>query len=502
MASALASSHASDGTGFDHAVLIVGGGPTGLTLAAELGLAGVDVAIVERRADQHLPGSRSGGLQARTIEMYDQRGVADRFLEAGYTAQVNGFAGVQFDISDFPTRHPYGLALWQGPFEEILATWVDELPVTVLREREVIGLAQDDAGVDAVLADGVTLRAQYVVACDGGRSVVRKAAGIPFTGWEATSSTLIAEVQFADEPELGMKRDARGIHGIGPLDDPDFLRVVVREAEVQGGAEPTLDTLRAEMRQVWGSDFGVTNPRWISRFNDAARQAEAYRAGRVFVAGDAAHVHSPVGGQGLNTGVQDATNLGWKLAQVLHGHVSDELLDTYHAERHPVGASVLQTTLAQTELMPEDDRTSALRAIVAEVVAMDEPRHHLGGLLSQLAIHYDLGGDHPLVGRRMPDLDLVIDGEPRRTYELLHAARPVLLVLDAAVEVGEEVGRWNARVDIVDATTDGPWVLPVLGAVDAPAAVLIRPDGYVAWTGDVADPSLTAALTKWFGPVD
>lgn len=502
MASALTSSSTPGDRAFDHAVVIAGGGPTGLTLAAELALASIDVAVVERRADQHLPGARSGGLQARTIEMYDQRGVADRFLEAGYTAQVNGFAGVQFDISDFPTRHPYGLALWQGPFEELLAAWVDELPATVLRDREVAGFVQDEAGVDVELGDGRTIRAQYLVACDGGRSVVRKAAGIAFTGWDATSSTLIAEVQFAGEPELGMKRDARGIHGIGPLDDPEFLRVVVREAEVHTGAEPTLDTLRAEMTAVWGSDFGVQNPRWISRFNDAARQAESYRAGRVFVAGDAAHVHSPVGGQGLNTGVQDATNLGWKLAQVIRGTSPDALLDTYEAERHPVAARVLQTTLAQTELMPEDDRTSALRNMVAELVEMDEPRRHLGGLLSQLAITYDLEGDHPLVGRRMPDLDLVIGGEERRVYELLHAARPVLLRLDGTPEVGADARRWAPRVDLVDASTDGPWELPVLGVVDPAAAVLIRPDGYVAWVGSPAEASLVEALTTWFGPVD
>lgn len=500
MASALTSSNPSIDPGSGHDVVVVGGGPTGLTLAAELALAGVDVAVVERRADQHLPGSRSGGLQARTIEMYDQRGVAERFLEAGYTAQVNGFAGVQFDISDFPTRHPYGLALWQGPFEEILAAWVAELGVPVLRDREVTGFVQDDAGVDLQLASGATMRARYVVAADGGRSVIRRAAGIPFTGWDATSSTLIAEVQMAEDPEMGMKRDARGIHGIGPLDDPGFVRVVIREADAQPTTEASLETLRAEMLAVWGTDFGVHSPRWISRFNDAARQAESYRSGRVLIAGDAAHVHSPVGGQGLNTGVQDAMNLGWKLAQVVRGVSSDSLLDTYEAERHPVAARVLKTTLAQTELMPDDDRTSALRSIVADIVAMDEPRHRLGGELSQLDIHYDLGEGHPLLGRRMPDLDVVIDGAPGRVYELLHAARPLLLHFDAGADRDGVAARWADRVDIARATTQGPWELPVLGEVDAPAAVLVRPDGYVAWTGDVGSPSLGEALAFWFGP--
>lgn len=500
MASALSSSDPfSTGGNVDHDVVIAGGGPTGLTLAAELALAGIDVAVVERRPDRHLPGSRSGGLQARTIEMYDQRGVAARFLEAGYTAQVNGFAGVQFDLGDVPTRHPYGLALWQGPFEEILAAWVAELGVPVLHGREVTGFSQDESGVDLQLADGARARAQYVVAPDGGRSVVRKAAGIPFTGSDPTSSTLIAEVQVADEPEMGMKRDSRGIHGIGPLDDPGFVRVVIREAEAHPTTDATLETLRAEMRAVWGTDFGVHGPRWISRFNDAARQAESYRAGRVLLAGDAAHVHSPVGGQGLNTGVQDATNLGWKLAQVVRGVSPESLLDTYEAERHPVAARVLKTTLAQTELMPDDDRTSALRSIVAELVAMDEPRRRLAGELSQLDLHYDLGEGHPLLGRRMPDLDLVDAGGAQRVYDLMHAARPLLLQFDAEAARHADVARWADRVDIVAATTHGPWELPVLGAVDAPAAVLVRPDGYVAWIGDVADPSLVDALAFWFG---
>lgn len=498
MAPAPLASHTSSGQPADVDVVVGGGGPTGLTLAAELAIAGVSVAVVEQRATQELAGSRAGGLQARTIEFYDQRGVAERFLSAGTVTQVNAFAGAPIDISDFPTRHPYGLALWQNEFERILAAWVDELPVELLRGREVTGFAQDADGVDVQLAGGASLRARYLVACDGGRSAIRKAAGIAFSGWEATQSSLIAEVQFTGEPEVGIKRDARGQHGLGPIDGSGYFRVVVREAEAHEQAEPALATLSDAMHGVWGTDFGVHSPRWLSRFSDAARQAESYRAGRVLLAGDAAHVHSPVGGQGLNTGVQDAANLGWKLAQVLRGWSPDALLDSYHAERHPIAARVLQTTLAQTLLMPDDDRTAAARDMVAELAAMDEPRRYLGGLFSQLGLRYDLGGTHPLVGRRMPDLDLeAAGGGVARLYELLHDARPLFVNFERSG--AGAAAPWSGRVQCIDAGYDGAWELPAIGRVEAPAAVLVRPDGYVAWAGEPGDSGLTSALTMWCG---
>ena len=345
----------------EHAVLIVGGGPTGLMLAGELALAGVDVAIVERRASQDLPGSRAGGLHARTIEVLDQRGIADRFLAEGQVAQVAGFARVSFDISDFPTRHPYGLGLWQNHIERILAGWVDELAVTIYREREVTGFAQDDTGVDVELSDGQSLRAAYLVGCDGGRSLVRKGAGIEFPGWDPTTSALIAEVEMAEEPELGVRQDARGVHGLGRVEyeirdgeivyaDHGLVRVMVTDEHVGSTSEPTLRDLSEAVIAVYGTDYGMHSPIWISRFTDMTRQAAAYREGRVLLAGDAAHVHSPVGGQGLNTGVQDALNLGWKLAQVVKGVSPDSLLDTYHEERHPVAARVLRNTMAQVAL--------------------------------------------------------------------------------------------------------------------------------------------------------
>lgn len=468
-------------------------------LAAELALAGVDVAVVDPRRDQSLPGSRAGGLRARTLEVFDQRGIVDRFLDAGEAMQVTMFGGSSIDISDFPSRHPHGLALWQNRIEELLAGWVDELPVTWRREQAVSGLEQDAGGVTVQLASGGTLRTQYLVGCDGGRSAVRKAAGIAFTGWEPTMSSLIAEVKVDGEPEYGIKRDDRGQHGIGPLEGGEYVRVVAREPGVQQG-EPTIDALSEAMIAVWGSDFGVHSPRWISRFTDAARQAERYRDGRVLLAGDAARVHSPVGGQGLNTGVQDAVNLGWKLAQVVHGTSPDSLLDSYHAERHPVGARVLQGTLAQTALMRSEPRTDALREIIAGLTEHDEVRRELGGLFSGLTIAYELdgGGEHPLVGRRMPDLKLTAGGEPTRVYELLHSARPLLLNLSGA-QFAAELGPWVGRVQQVTASADRQWELPAIGAVAAPGAVLVRPDGYVSWCGALGDASLIAALETWFG---
>jgi 2-polyprenyl-6-methoxyphenol hydroxylase-like FAD-dependent oxidoreductase len=492
----------------DHAVIIAGGGPTGLMLAGELALAGVDVAIVERRASQDLVGSRAGGLHSRTIEVFDQRGIADRFLAAGQKAQVNGFAGVQFDISGFPTRHPYSLGLRQKHIERILAGWVDELKVPIYRGIETTGFAQDAAGVDIELGDGRSLRAQYLVGCDGGRSLVRKAAGIAFPGSDPTTSNLIAEAELAETPpEWGIRRDALGIHALGRVEyeirdgeivyaDHGPVGILVTEQHVGQTAEPTLGDLSAALISVYGTDYGVHSPTSISRFTDAARQAASYRKGRVLIAGDAAHIHPPDGGQGLQTGVQDAMNLGWKLAQVVKGISPESLLDTYHSERHPVGACAVRNTMAAVALRREDDRTRALRDTMAELFGMAEPRMKFAAMLAGLDIHYDLGAGHPLLGRRMPDLDLSTANGPRRVYSLLHAARPVLLNLGEPGGLG--IAPWADRVQVVDAGYAGPWELPALGAVTAPTAVLIRPDGYVAWIGDQTRHGLTDALTTWF----
>ena len=481
-----------------HAVVIAGGGPTGLMLAGELALAGVDVAIVERRASQDLDGSRSGGLHSRTVEVLDQRGIADLFLAEGQAMQVQAFAGIPLDISDFPTRHNYGLALWQNHFERILAAWVSELGVPVYHGREVTGFAQDGTGVDVELSGGQSLRAAFLAGCDGGRSLVRRAAGIEFPGWDPSVSSLIAEAETSEEPEWGIRHDSNGTQALGRLDDGKRVRAVVSERYAGQTGEPTLRDLSRALVAVWGTDYGVHSPTWISRFTDMTRQAASYRKGRVLLAGDAAHVHYPVGGQGLNTGVQDAVNLGWKLAQVVKGTSPESLLDTYQAERHPVAARVLRNTMAQTALTRSDARIDALRDTMSELLGMDEPRKRFAAMISGLDIHYDLGQGHPLAGRRMPDLDLVTASGPLRVYTLLHQARPVLLNLGEPG--GFDVTPWADQVQLTDAEYAGTWELPVLGTVTAPAAVLIRPDGYTAWAGDPADPGLPDALTTWFGP--
>jgi 2-polyprenyl-6-methoxyphenol hydroxylase-like FAD-dependent oxidoreductase len=480
-----------------HAVVIVGGGPTGMMLAAELALAKVDVAVVEQRPDHVLVGSRAGGFHSRTIEVLDQRGVADRFLAEGQVAQAAMIATTVLDMSDFPTRHPYSLGIWQNQIERIMAAWIAELPVRIYYGREVTGFAQDDTGVDVELSHGESLRAQYLVGCDGGRSVIRKAAGIEFPGWDPTKSNLIAEVEMTEEPPRGIRHDATGVHGLQRLEDGRTVRVVVTEQQLGPSSEPTLSDLSEALISVYGTDFGIHSPTWISRFTDMTRQAAAYRAGRVLLAGDSAHVHYPAGGQGLSLGVQDAVNLGWKLAQVVNGTSPESLLDTYQGERHPVAARALQHTMALGVLQRGDERIKALVDVVSELASMDEPRKRLAGIISGLDIHYDLGEGHPLLGRRMPDLDLVTAHGSLRIFTLLHDAKPVLLNLGEPG--GVDITPWSDRVQLIDAVYVGLWELPVLGAVTAPAAVLIRPDGYVAWVGDGTDEGLRDALTAWFG---
>ncbi|MCK1736617.1 FAD-dependent monooxygenase [Bradyrhizobium sp. 138] len=481
----------------EHAVVISGGGPTGLMLAAELALADVDVAVVERRSDQAIVETRAGGLHARTIEILDQRGVADRFLRDGQIVQLAGFAWTRLDISDLPTRHAYGLALRQTRIERILADWAEELAIPFYRNREVTGFAEGKTGVDVSLSNGETLRANYLVGCDGGRSLVRKTAGIDFAGTSPTLSNLMAEVEMREEPQFGLRHDTLGFHGLSKTESGRVL-VVVTEATLDRTGAPTQRDLTDALVAVYGTDFGLQHPAWISRLTDAARQATSYRKGRVLLAGDAAHIHHSVGGQGLNLGVQDAVNLGWKLAQVINGISPDSLLDSYHTERHPVAARVLRNTMAQIALLRRgDDGRKAARDTIAELLSMDEPRKRYGAMMSGLDIAYDLGKGHKLLGRRMPDLELTVEGQKRTVFSLLHGARGVLLNFDK--RRGIDIAPWADRIGVVDAAYDGPWELPAIGQVAAPSAVLVRPDGHVAWVGDGSQHGLEEALTRWFG---
>jgi 3-(3-hydroxy-phenyl)propionate hydroxylase len=478
-------------------VTIVGAGPTGLMLAGELALAGVDVVILERRSSPDLLGTRARGFHSRTIEILDQRGIVDRFLAEGRTAQALGFGSTRLDVSGFPTRHPYTLALSQGRMEQILLGWVEELGVPIRRELEVTGFAQDADGVDVHLVGAEPLRTAYLVGADGGRSVVRKTAGIDLVGAEATRSHLIAEVEATEETPVGIRLDDVGIHAMNVLEDGSTVGIVVTEQRLATGAEPTLADLRGALVSVYGTDFGIHDPKWISRFTDANRQATTYRRGRVLIAGDAAHIHPPTGGQGIGLGVQDAVNLGWKLGQVVRGLSADTLLDSYGAERHPATARVLENVMTQAVLQRGDVRTDAMRNTISDLLDFDGPRTRLAGLLSGLDVHLDLGEGHPLLGRRVPDLDLTTPQGSRRVFELLHEARPVLL--DLASPGSVDIAAWADRVRYVEAEHVGTWELPVVGSVPAPSAVLVRPDGHVVWVGEGTDAGLREALTTWFG---
>lgn len=477
-------------------VVIVGAGPTGLMLAGELALGGVDVKVLERRATPALVGSRARGFHARTIELLDQRGIADRFLEAGQTVQVLSFADTPLPLDGFPSRHPYTLGIPQQQVEHLLLAWVEELGVPIRRGVEVRDVTQDQDGVDLRLSDGRMARSSYLVGADGGRSVVRRAAGIGSTGPAPTRSHLIAEAEMREPPPTGIRLDDVGIQALNLLPDGRTVAMVLTEPTLDTSPDASPDDVRAALQAAYGTDFGLHSLQWVSRFTDASRHATSYRLGRVLIAGDAAHTHPPTGGQGLGLGLQDAVNLGWKLAQVVRGVSPDSLLDSYQAERHPATARVLGNVVAQAHLQRGDERTAALRQTFAEVLQVEAARARLAGLLSGLDIVLDLGEGHPLLGRRAPDLDLITDDGPTRIHELLHDARHVLLDLGAPRLTP---GPWRDQVRHVTARTVATWVLPLLGEVPSPTAVLVRPDGHVAWVGDGSDGGLHDALTRWCG---
>ncbi|MBB6173393.1 2-polyprenyl-6-methoxyphenol hydroxylase-like FAD-dependent oxidoreductase [Nocardiopsis mwathae] len=470
-------------------VIVVGGGPTGLMLVAELRLHGVRVLVLEKDTE---PAAyvRSLGLHVRSIEVMDQRGLLDRFLAHGRKYPLGGvfFAGIEKPAPDrLDTAHPYVLGIPQTTTDRLLAERAAELGAEIRRGRELVGLSQDDHGVSAELADGTRLHARYLVGCDGGRSTVRKLLGVGFPGEPAKVETLLGELEVAEDPETVAEvvadiRTTQKRFGAAPLGDGVFRVVVPAEGVAEDRATPpTLEEFRRRLRAVAGTDFGVHSPRWLSRFGDATRLAERYRTGRVLLAGDAAHIHPPAGGQGLNLGIQDAFNLGWKLAAEVGGWAPEGLLDSYHTERHPVAADVLDGTRAQMELMSTEPGPRSVRRLVSELMDFDEVNRYLIEKITAIGVRYDLGAGRDLVGRRMRDIGL----ERGRLYALLHGGRGLLL---------DRTGRLSAAgwADRVDHVVDGSEEL------DAPA-VLLRPDGHVAWVGDDQQ-DLLAHLPTWFGP--
>ncbi|MFF7212743.1 rifampin monooxygenase [Streptomyces sp. NPDC008238] len=468
-------------------VIVVGGGPTGLMLAAELRLQGVRVLVLERDAEPSVQ-TRSRGLHVRSIEVMDQRGLLERFLAHGRKVTSGGFFGGlgKHWPEGLDTAHSYVLAVPQPVTERLLAEHAAGLGAEIRRGRALSGLSQDDDGVTAELADGTRLRSRYLVGCDGGRSTVRKLLGVGFPGEPSRVETLIGEMEVAAPPEtvaavVAEVRRTRERFGVIPEPDGRYCVIMPAEGVAEDRAAPTWEEFKGRLRAIAGTDFGVHSPRWLSRFGDATRQAERYRVGRVLLAGDAAHVHPPTGGQGLNLGLQDAFNLGWKLAAAVLGRAPEGLLDSYHAERHPVAADVLENTRAQMHLLSAEPGPRAVRGLLAELMGFEEVNRHLIGKITGIAVRYDLGEGHELLGRRLRDVEL----KQGRLYALMHAGRGLLL--DRTGGALSAAG-WEDRVDhVVDAG----------GEPDVPA-VLLRPDGHVAWAGaDRQD--LLAALARWFG---
>ncbi|CAM3008204.1 rifampin monooxygenase [Saccharomonospora xinjiangensis] len=476
-------------------VVVVGAGPTGLMLACELRLHGVRVLVVDKR-EEPAPFVRALGLHIRSIEIMDQRGLLDRFLAHGQRYPVGGFfAAIPAPAPEgLDTSHSYVLGIPQTTTDRLLAERAVELGAEIRRGVECVGFGQDDDGVTVELADAghgpdgqcARVRCRYLVGCDGARSAVRDILGVGFPGEPSQSETLLGEMEVTAAPDTvaAVVAEVRRTHlrfGVGPLGEGVYRVVVPAEGiATDRSMPPTLDEVKRQLRAYAGTDFGVRSPRWLSRFGDATRLAERYRVGRVLLAGDAAHIHPPLGGQGLNLGVQDAVNLGWKLAADIAGWAPDGLLDSYHNERHPVAAEVLDNTRAQTELMATGPGPRAMRALVAELLTFDVVNRHLIEKITAVGVRYDLGEGHALVGRRMRDVRLIRG----RLYELMRGGRGLLLDQTGSLSVEG----WADRVDHVIDTSE---------ELDVPA-LLLRPDGHVAWAGDDLR-ELLVPLTRWFG---
>ncbi len=468
-------------------VIVAGGGPTGLMLASELRLHGVHVVVLERETEPN-GHARALGLHVRSIEIMDQRGLLERFLALGKRYPLRSiFAGIDKPQPErLDTAHAYLLGIPQNLTERLLNEHAIELGTEIRRGCELVGVSQDEDGVTVELADGTQLRSRYLVGCDGGRSTVRKLLAIGFPGEPARIEWLLGEVEVAAPPEelAAVAAEIRTPHlRFGPAPHAEGVYgFVARTEEVaeDRAAPPTLEEFKQRLRELAGTDFGVHSPRRLTRFGDATRQAERYRSGRVLLAGDAAHIHPPIGGQGLNLGVQDAFNLGWKLAAEIGGWAPEGLLDSYHTERHPVAASVLNNTRAQSELLSPEPGPQAVLRLISELMDFEEVNRYLIGKITAIGVRYDFGGEHPLVGRRLRDIEL----KRGRLYGLMHSGRGLLLDQTGQLEVSG----WADRIDhIVDKSSE----------LDVPAA-LLRPDGHVAWVGDDQQ-DLRVLLPKWFG---
>jgi 2-polyprenyl-6-methoxyphenol hydroxylase-like FAD-dependent oxidoreductase len=498
-------------------VVVAGAGPTGLMLACELRLGGVDVVVVERRAAGTVGESRAPGINARSVEVFSQRGLADEFLSRGKTLPGVLFSGLPMAPHKADPDWPSALILPQHETERILADRAAELGVRFLWSTSVVDLRQDDDGVEVFVEgpEGLEgIRADYLVGCDGGRSAVRKICEIPFPGDDPISYWVVGDVGLDSPPDEGgvFGRNERvGTYQISRAEPGWFRLSMMRATPPSDRTAPvTLDELRETMLDGIGTDYGLREARWMSRFSDGFRHVAEYRHGRVFLAGDAAHTHSPIGGQGLNLGIQDAVNLGWKLAAVLEGGAPHGLLDSYHQERHPIGATVLQLAKAQTTLIKPGRQNDALRGVIADLLTVPEVCLRLSGILSGLNLRYPLGDSHPLLGRRMPNLALVTRDGATEVFSMLRKAHPVLINLGAS-GLTAAPALWADRVDYVTARLEpgqsgSQMHLPVFGDVPAFDAVFVRPDGYVAWVNPVSEPvahdALTAALTQWVGTAD
>ncbi|MFI1912251.1 rifampin monooxygenase [Nocardia sp. NPDC020380] len=468
-------------------VIVAGAGPTGVMLASELRLHGVQPLVVERDAEPTKV-VRGLGLHARSIELMDQRGLLDRFLALGTKHPAGGyFAGIPKTVPErLDTAHAYTLGIPQTVIERLLTEHATELGVEIRRGRELAGVRQDETGVTVELTDGTELRARYLVGCDGGRSTVRKLLGIGFPGEPSRNDTLLGEVKLTASQETlnAVVAEVRKTHlrfGAVPLGDGVYrLGVPAAGVAEDRTVPPTLDELKQQLVAVAGTDFGVHSPRWLSRFGDATRQAEQYRDGRVFLAGDSAHIHPPTGGQGLNLGLQDAVNLAWKLAAEISGWAPRDLLDSYHTERYPVAARVLINTRAQMELMSLEPGAQAVRRLLTEMVGFEDVNRFLTEMIMGTDVRYDFGEGHQMLGRRLRDVAL----KRGRLYDLMHEGRGLLLDQTGRLSVAG----WADRVDhVVDISEE----------LEVPA-VLLRPDGHVAWVGEDQQ-DLLEHLPKWFG---